>query len=278
MISKKKAVKVVLKTLNCAALLAVGMIFFIPFFWMVSTAFKTLGEAIMVPPRWIPNALQWQNFTAAWNSGPFAKYILNSVVVTFGIILLQFCFAIPAAYAYARIDFKGKNLFFGITMITMMIPSQLIFLPIYLLMSDWNMINTYWALILPFAGSAFTIFLLRQSFMQIPQEIIDSARMDNANELQVIGYIMIPLAKSSIVTAGLFSFISHWNDYFWPLIMTTNNAVRTLPIGIAQLRDVEAGVAWNVLMAGNVILVLPILIVFFMAQRQIIRAFVYSSK
>ena len=278
MYKKNKSVKILLRILNGVAMVIVGIIFCLPFVWMILTAFKSLGDTILIPPKWILDELHWENFAAAWQSGPFLHYIWNSIVSTVGILVLQFLVAIPAAYAYARCSFYGKNLLFGLTMITMIIPSQLIFLPIYLLMSQWGLLNTYGALILPFAGSAFTIFLLRQSFMQIPQEIVDAARIDSASEFQIITKIMVPLAKSSMVTAGLFSFISHWNDYFWPLIMTTNDTVRTLPIGIAKLREVEGGVAWNVLMAGNVILVIPILILFFVAQRQIIKAFVYSSK
>lgn len=278
MYTRSKPVRVLLKLLNGIALALVGIIFCLPFVWMILTAFKSLGDTILIPPKWILDELHWENFTKAWQSGPFLQYLYNSTVSTVGILVMQFLVGIPAAYAYARFNFRGKGLLFGLTMVTMMIPSQLVFLPIYLLMSDWGLLNTFSALILPFAGSAFTIFLLRQSFMQIPQEIVEAARMDNANEFVIITRIMIPLAKSSLVTAGLFSFISHWNDYFWPLIMTTNDTVRTLPIGIAKLREVEGGVAWNILMAGNVILVIPILILFFVAQRQIIKAFVYSSK
>lgn len=276
--TKNKSLALLLKILNYAALAIVGLIFCLPFLWMILTAFKSLGDTILMPPKWILDELHWENFTKAWSSGPFLHYIINSTITTVSILILQFFVAVPASYAYARYNFRGKGMLFGLTMVTMMIPSQLVFLPIYLLMSDWGMLNTFMALVLPFAGSAFTIFLLRQAFMQIPQEIVDAARMDNANEFQVITLIMIPLAKSSLVTAGLFSFISHWNDYFWPLIMTTNDTVRTLPIGIAKLREVEGGVAWNILMAGNVMLVLPILLLFFVAQRQIIKAFVYTSK
>lgn len=276
--TKNKALALLLKILNYAALAIVGLIFCLPFLWMILTAFKSLGDTILMPPKWILDELHWENFTKAWNSGPFLHYIVNSTITTVSILILQFLVAVPASYAYARYNFRGNGMLFGLTMVTMMIPSQLVFLPIYLLMSDWGMLNTFMALVLPFAGSAFTIFLLRQAFMQIPQEIVDAARMDNANEFQIITLIMMPLAKSSMVTAGLFSFISHWNDYFWPLIMTTNDTVRTLPIGIAKLREVEGGVAWNILMAGNVMLVLPILLLFFVAQRQIIKAFVYTSK
>lgn len=162
-------------------------------------------------------------------------------------------------------------------MITLMIPTQLIFLPVYLQMSSWGLLDTLWALILPFASSAFGIFLLRQSFKQVPEELLEAARLDQASEWKIIMKIMVPMAKPVLITFGMFSFIAHWNDYFWPLVMTTTDASRTLPLGITKLREVDGGVAWNILMAGNLILVIPILFIFFFAQRQIIRAFIYTG-
>ncbi|KHF38590.1 carbohydrate ABC transporter permease [Halalkalibacter okhensis] len=269
--------KIVLKGINLIGLILLVCIFAMPFVWMMSTSFKTLGETMLFPPTWIPEQLNWDNFSKAWNSGPFLTYFLNSVIVSIGILLLQMCTIIPAAYAFARYKFKGDRFFFGLTMITLMIPAQLIFLPVYLQMSAWGLLDTLWALILPFSSSAFGIFLLRQSFKQVPEELLEAARLDDATEWKIIMKIMIPIAKPVLITFALFSFITHWNDYFWPLVMTTSDAARTLPIGITKIRQVEGGIAWNILMAGNMILVLPILIAFFFAQRQIIRAFVYTG-
>jgi len=265
------------KLINGIGLFLIVCIFVFPFVWMISTSFKTLGETLTFPPKWIPEQFIWENFAKAWNSGPFFKYFLNSLIVSVGILILQFLTIIPAAYAFARYKFAGSSLFFALTMITLMIPGQLIFLPVYLQMSSWGLLDTLWALILPFASSAFGIFMLRQSFMQIPEELLEAARFDEAPEWKIILKIMIPIAKPVLITFALFSFISHWNDYFWPLVMTTSDSARTLPLGISKLREVDGGIAWNVLMAGNMILVIPILIVFFFAQRQIIRAFVYTG-
>lgn len=267
----------IFKMFNGLGLLVLFLIFAIPFLWMASTAFKTLGETMTFPPVWIPESLQWQNFAAAWNSGPFLKYFFNSVFVTLAILVLQFATIIPAAYAFARYEFPLKNFFFALTMICLMIPSQLIFLPVYLNLSSWGILDTVWGLILPFATSAFGIFLLRQSFMQVPEELLEAARLDDASEWQIIRKIMLPLAKPVLITLALFSFIAHWNDYFWPLVMTTTDQARTLPLGIAMLRQVEGGASWNIVMAGNLLLVVPILIIFFFAQRHIIRAFVYTG-
>ncbi|QTD39720.1 carbohydrate ABC transporter permease [Sporosarcina sp. Te-1] len=265
------------KVLNGIGLLLLITIFALPFVWMISTSFKTLGETMVFPPKWIPDNLLWENFSKAWNSGPFLKYFFNSTIVALGILVLQFATIIPAAYAFARYKFKGSNFFFGVTMVTLMIPTQLIFLPVYLQMSAWGLLDSLWALILPFASSAFGIFLLRQSFKQVPEELLEAARLDQASEWQIIMKIMVPMAKPVLITFAMFSFIAHWNDYFWPLVMTTTDASRTLPLGISKLREVDGGVAWNILMAGNLILVVPILFVFFFAQRQIIRAFVYTG-
>lgn len=265
------------KVLNGLGLILVVAIFALPFVWMISTSFKTLGETLTFPPKWIPEQFVWENFSKAWNSGPFLHYFFNSLVVSIAILILQFLTIIPAAYAFARYQFRGSKFFFALTMVTLMIPAQLIFLPVYLQMSSWGLLDTLWSLILPFASSAFGIFMLRQSFMQVPEELLEAARLDEASEWKIIFRIMIPMAKPVLITFALFSFITHWNDYFWPLVMTTSEASRTLPIGISQLREVEGGIAWNVLMAGNMILVIPILIVFFFAQRQIIRAFIYTG-
>ncbi|MCM2676153.1 carbohydrate ABC transporter permease [Alkalicoccobacillus plakortidis] len=265
------------RSFNIVGLLLLALLFIFPFVWMVSTSLKTLGEAMTFPPKWLPEVLQWQNFAAAWNSGPFLQYLTNSLLVTGGILILQFVTVVPAAYAFARYQFRGQKVLFALIMVTLMIPAQLIFLPVYIQMSNWGLLNQAWALILPFASSAFGIFLLRQSFKQVPHELIEAARLDDASEWKIMWRVMVPLAKPTLITFALFSFITHWNDYFWPLVMTTNNDARTLPVGIAQLRNTEGGVSWNTLMAGNMLLVIPVLFVFLLAQRQIIRAFTYTG-
>lgn len=272
-----KLVRTVIRVISAAGMLLMVLIFAMPFVWMLSTSLKTLPETMIFPPTWIPKQFVWSNFARAWGSGPFLHYITNSFIVSIGILVMQMLTIIPAAYAFARYTFKGSALLFGMVMITLMIPSQLIFLPVYLQLSAWKLLNTHLALILPFASSAFGIFLLRQSFKQVQEELIEAARLDNAKEWQIICKLMVPMAKPVLATFALFSFIAHWNDYFWPLVMTTDEAARTLPLGIARIREEEGVANWNVLMAGNMILVTPILIVFFFAQRHIIQAFVYTG-
>ncbi len=259
-------------------LIIVG-IFFIPFYWMILTSIKTLGQTMQMPPSFWVNNPQWGNFIEAFNAFPFMDMLKNSLVVTLGILACQCITVIPAAYAFARYRFKGKGILFGVTLSTMMIPAQLIFLPVFIFFSKLGMINSYYSLILPSATSAFAIFMLRQTFMQVPEELLEAARLDKAGELKTLLRIILPIAKPTLATLGLLTFISSWNDYFWPFVMTTNNAVRTLAVGINSLHMVEGAgsINYHVLMAGNVLLIAPVLIAFFFAQKQIIKAFTYMG-
>ena len=241
-------------------------IFFVPFYWMVITALKTVAETLQYPPAFWVTSPQWENFVNAVKAIPFASYLKNSVVVTAGILVFQMITVIPAAYAFARYEFVGKGFSFGMILATMMIPAQLIFLPIFLLLSKWGMVNTYWSLI-----------LLRQSFMQIPEELVEAARLDKAGEFKIITHVMLPIAKPTVITLAMLTFVGTWNDYFWPMVLTTNDTVRTLPVGVTALRTVEDMVSQNIVMAGNVMLMLPILIVYIVAQKQIIKGFTYTG-
>lgn len=265
------------KILRIIALILVSVIFLGPFLWRVFTSFKPLAEALKLPPTFLPETWVPQNYVDAWNSGPFLHYTKNSIIVTLSVVALQLLTIIPASYAFAKMDFKGKNILFSLILVTMMIPAQLIFLPVYLMFSKANLINTYWSLILPWASSAFGIFLLRQRFMQVPDEIIEAAVLDNTPTWKIIFKIMLPQARGTVITIALLNFIGTWNDYFWPLVMTSNDDVRTLPLGVSMLKSTLDGIHWNTVMAGNVILILPIVIIYIFAQREIIKAFTYSG-
>ncbi|GAA4720183.1 carbohydrate ABC transporter permease [Brevibacillus fulvus] len=273
-----QSTRVAARWIEAVLLVAVALVFVFPFLWMFLTAFKTMPEVYQFPPTWLPETWQFANFETAWSSGPFLRYVINSVLVAIGVLIIQLLTAVPAAYAFARYRFRGRNFLFGLALIALMIPPQVIFLPIYVELSHMGLINTLWSLVLPYGASAFGIFLLRQAFMQVPDEVIEAARLDSASEWKIMWRVMVPMAKPVLVTFGLFSFIYHWNDYFWPLIMTNSDEVRTLPVGITMLKAAEGGKQWNVIMAGNMMLVLPILAIFFFAQRHIMKAFVYQSK
>ena len=258
--------------------IVVMLAFVFPFYWMIITAFKTYPESMQVPPTMWPTEFSLEGFYATFNSClSIPRYMLNTVVVTASVICLQLVVMVPAAYAFAKRKFPLSGLAFGVVLVAFMIPQQLTYIPVYLMMADWRLISSLWPQILPLGADAFGIFMLRQSFKQIPDEIIESAKLDNANELQVMVQIMLPMCKSAMITIAMFSFIGTWNSYFWPLVMTNNDLYRPLTLAIERLRDAEVGIHWNTLMAGNCLLVVPILVVFIFASRKIIEGFTYRG-
>lgn len=257
--------------------LAVALAFVFPFYWMLVTAFKTYNETIIFPPTLWPKDFTVEAFSILFSRMNLLGYAKNSVLVTVGVLALQLVVMVPAAYAFAVYDFPGKKLMFSLVLLAFMVPSQITFITVYLMMAEWGLLKTLLPQIIPFGANAFGIFLLRQSFMQVPQEILEAARLDNAGEARIMGRIMLPMAKPTLVTICMFSFISHWNSYFWPMVMTDTESIRPLTIAIEKMKDVEYGLNWNLIMAGNVILVVPILIIFFFASRKIIESFSYRG-
>ncbi len=266
-----------LKIVESIVLIFMIIIFLFPFIWMISTSLKTTQEAIQIPPSIIPSKIVIENYLKAWSSGPFLRYLGNSLFITLSVLVIQFMVMVPAAYAFSKIKFKGSNILFGIVLIGLMVPAQITFLPIYMMMSKAELINTYVPLILPFMTSSFGIFLLRQNFMQISDEIIEAAKLDNSSDLKIMFKVMLPMAKPAVITFALFSFIYHWNNYFWPLVMSNSDLVRTLPIGVAMLKESEGVTNWNVVMAGNVMLTAPILLLYTILNNKIKTAFAYSG-
>lgn len=253
--------------------------FLFPFYWMLTTSFKSYNESIVTPPTFWPNAFTLGAYKSIFFDYNIEMwlYIRNSVVVTAGVIALQLIIMVPTAYAFAKTQFYAQGFLFGMVLIAFMIPVQVTFIPIYLLMSKWGMINSLWPQILPFGANAFGIFMLRQGFKQIPDEIIESARLDSAGEWKIMWTVMVPMAKSSMITIALFSFIATWNSYFWPLVITTSDAYRPLTIAIERIKSNEQGMQWNSIMAGNVILIIPVIAAYLFASKKIIKAFTYNG-
>ena len=256
-------------------LLVVIMVF--PFYWMVITAFKTQKESMIFPPTLIPSQITFESFSTVMEKIPFGLFFKNSLIIALSVVLLQFIVVVPAAYGFAKYNFRCKNLFFAFVLLGFMLPQQITFAPSYLMFNKVGLLNSYAPMIIPFIGNAFGIFLLRQYFLQIPQEIIEAARLVDASEWKIIVRIMIPMARTAISSIGLLSFISSWNYYFWPLVMNSNNTYRTLPIGVTLLTGSEGASHWPIVMAGNLMMVLPILVVYGFASGKIRKAFVYSG-
>ena len=253
-------------------LLVGALIFIFPFFWMISNSLMTLGETIT--RQLVPKVPQWINYKEAWEQANFSKYFVNSVLVTLGTLAGLLFTSILAGYAFGRIDFKGKNLLFGIFLATMMIPESVTLIPNYLLirgtiipLPGGTWINTYWALTVPFMANAFSIFLLRQFFAQIPNELWDAARIDGCDHLRFLIQVVMPISKAPIMTVLLFGFTGAWNAFQWPLLVTTRDTWRPLMVGLYGFVQ-EAGPYTHWLMAGAVITIIPILIVYFLTQKQ----------
>ncbi len=265
------------KLLDLISKLFLLLIFAFPFLWMVSTAFKTYRESIAVPPTlWVSNPT-FQNIIDVFKSGPYDVYFMNSVIIVFVTILLQFIIYVPTAYIFARYEFKGKNFLFAMVLIAFMVPYQVTFVPVYLLFSKLKMFNSLWPMIIPFIANPFGIFLLRQNFMQIDNNIIEAAQLDNAKEWKILLQVMVPIAKPTIITTTLFAFINNWNSYFWPLVMTNSPDYRPLTVGISLLKASEGTLNWPVVMASNLILVVPILIAYFFTKDKIMDSLSYTG-
>jgi len=242
----------------------------IPFFWMISNSLMTLGETIT--RQWLPASPQLENYIQAWQEAKFSKYFLNSIIITITTVAGLVITSTLAGYAFARINFWGREAIFTILLATMMIPESVTMIPNFLMIRGdvipWgSWLNKLPALTVPFMANAFSIFLLRQFFRTIPNELWDSARIDGAGHLRFLVQIVLPLSKAPIMTVIIFGFIGSWNAFLWPLLVTTRDTWRPLMVGLWTFVT-EAGPETQLLMAGAVITIIPILILYFFTQRQ----------
>lgn len=252
------------------------LLFAFPFYWMIITAFKSNAEIALNPPTLFPQVFDFSGFKAIF-AVDLSKYIKNSLVVVFWTTVLQLLIMVPTAYVFAKYSFKGKGFFFSWIMVGFMVPGCITFVAVYRLFAMAGMLESYIPQIVPMICNGFGIFLLRQNFMQVPEELIESARLDEANEFQIVMKIMLPMAKSTLITIMLLSVMGTWNSYFWPLIMTLSDTYRPLPVFIESLKALEGGMQWPVIMAGNVVLVLPVLLAFLLASKKIIASLAYRG-
>jgi sn-glycerol 3-phosphate transport system permease protein len=250
----------------------VALIWLFPYLWMGLTSLKPLDEIIHAPTALLPMHPTLDAYREVFRTLPLARYFLNTSVMALSIAALQIALALPAGYALAKLRFRGKRLAFALIVATLLVPAQVRFVPVFSMLASVHLVNTLSGLILPFGVSALGTFLVRQALLNVPDSQIEAARIDGASELYIVYRLLAPLLTPTLVSLFLFSFISHWNDYFWPLVLTTDEHARTLPLAIALLREQGTGVRWHIVMAGNVILSLPALAVFAAAQRHLLRA------
>ncbi len=259
-----RAVSALLLVLGAAAVL-------LPFVWMLSLAFKPRDEIFSTQIHLLPSRLEWGNFAFALTETDIPLFLWNGTVMVLGILVFQILFAVPCAYALAQRRFRAQKLIFGLVLAALLVPFHVTAIPIFLGFAQIGILNTFWALILPFVPTAFGIFLFRQFFAQLPSDLFDAARVDGLGETAIVWRIAFPLALPAATAFAIFSVTAHWNDLFWPLIATTDPDLATPPRGILYFRDQESGDNVGPLMAAAVIVTAPLVLAFLLAQRRFIQ-------
>ena len=257
-------------------LITVSILSIFPFLWLISTSLKGAGENIFAyPPNFFPTDFTFENYIGVWGKVNFLKYFFNSFVVAFFTVILNLIFSSMAAYPLARMDFKGKKTAFFAIRATIMIPFQAIMLPIYLIILKLNLIDSagavpgYLGLILPFAVSAFGIFLMRQAFLAIPKEMEEAAIVDGCNSWQIFFKVLLPMVKPTLAILAIFTFIGSWGEFLWPSIVLSDEKMFTLPVGINNLQGIFSS-NWRYIAAGSIISIIPIIVFFLSLQRYFI--------
>jgi len=259
------------RVLRHTLLLAGAAVYLLPFVWMLSTSLKPADEIFRDGFHLLPR--QWaavDNYTRALTQVPLLRYLWNGIVVCGGILILQIIVSLPAAYCFAKLKFRGKRLAWGLVLLSLMIPFQATAIPLYILLYHAGLLDTTAALILPFIASAFGIFLMRQFFIGVPDDLIHAARLDGMGEFELVWRVMMPAAMPALIAFSIFFVVWHWNDYFWPLLVINTTDLATPPLGTMFFKNEEAGTDFGPLMAGTVIITLPLLLFFLSAQKRFI--------
>jgi len=252
-------------------LIAGAMVMLLPFVWMLSTASKPPAEVFSSELHLIPRHFAlWENLQVAFAKANLWRFLLNGIIVTVSIFALQVLVALPAAYALAKLRFIGRNALFALVLFGILIPPQATAIPVFLLLHKLGVLDSYAALVLPFTISVFGIFLMRQFFRNVPDDLVDAARMDGISEFGIVWRVMLPAAIPAVTAFGIFSVVAHWNDYFWPLIVLNSEHLRTPPLAVAHFRNAEAGTNYGALMAAAIVIIAPLLIAFLLAQRRFV--------
>lgn len=273
------------------ALLIMGaIVMLLPFAWMVSTSLKPADQLFTVPPTWLPREPRWETYARAMGAGNFGRYAVNSAILAVANTVTNVLLSALAGYAFARLQFPGRRVLFGLVLATLMVPYQVTIIPLFVIVRHIPLfggndllgqggigwINSYWGLIVPGAVGAFGIFLLRQFFATLPRELEDAARIDGAGELRIFWQIMLPLAMPAVGTLAIFSFQSGWNAFLWPLLITTTDDMRTIQHGLTVFVQ-QYSTQWDQLMAATVVAMLPVLVVFVIGQRLLVRGIAFSG-
>ncbi len=267
-----------MSTLRFVVLLPWAALGLLPLVWMVVTSLKTNSQVFAYPPTWVPDPLTLAHYERILLTSPFPRLFANSTLVGGVVTLAQVGTSVLAGFAFARLRFRGENVLFLLFLGTLMIPDQVTYIPLFIVARYAHLVDTYFGLVLPVVVSPFGIFLLRQAFRGVPAELEDAARIDGCGSWQTLWLVLLPVIRPSVATVALFAFVGNWNAYFWPLIVTQSNQMRTLPVGLRYfLADPDLGTDWAALMAASTLVLLPVLGVFLATQRQFVQGLMAGS-
>ncbi len=272
----KKSKRIIKKTLLYLVLIGVAILMIVPFLWMISTSLKEQYDAVKIPPVWIPDPMRFENYSDIFTEQPMFSFLLNTLKIVGAVLLGQLFFSSLAAYSFARIKFTGNKVMFFLYIGTLMVPGQVTLIPIYLMFSNVGLTDTHWPLILPAFFSAFGVFLLRQFFLSLPKELEEAAEIDGCNPFTIYYRIMLPLVVPALLTLGVFTLMNTWNDYMGPLIYLTTPSKFTMTLGISFFRGIYT-TQWNLVMAGSVLSVIPILTAYLCAQKYFVQGIAFSG-
>ncbi len=253
-----------------------GIVFLFPFVWMISTSLTSTGELFKLPPQLIPNPVNTDAYERLFTEVPILRWVLNSVGISLCVTILQVLSSSMAAYAFTRLEFRGRNAIFVLFLATLMVPFQVMIVPLFIELRYMGLLNTYPGLIIPEMAMPFGVFLLRQAFLGLPRELEEAMFVDGAGHLRVFFTLVLPLSKPAIATVAVFSFMGSWNNFLWPLIVINSPELMTLPLGLSSLSS-RFVTDWNLLLAGATISVLPIVAVFLFAQRYVLQGVAMSG-
>lgn len=259
-------------------LILISVVFVFPLYWMFTGSVKPQLSLWAMPPEWFPKEIIWNHYEALFKNNPTLRWMFNSIFTGLVSVFFMLLFCSMAGYAYAKKKFPGRNLIFFIVIATMMMPNQVTLVPLYILITDLNLLDTYWGLILPVIGYPFGVFLIRQFIKYIPDEILQAAKVDGAGEIRIFVQMIIPLILPALGALAIFAFLFVWNDYMWQLIVLQSDEMKTLPLGVSGLIREGDSVNYGLAMAGGTVAALPLIIFFLIFQRGFVRGITLGSE
>jgi multiple sugar transport system permease protein len=266
----------VIRNVIFAAIVLEALVLMIPLFYMLSTSFKLPAQVFELPIRWIPEQLHVENYILPLQEKPFLKWLFNSAFVATIVTILNVLTSALAGYSFAKFTYPGRNLLFGFILATFMIPLEAMIVPLFVLVKDLGWLNSYIGLIIPAGGSAFGIFMMRQHMLAMPDELLEAARIDGASEVRIFANIVLPISQAAIVSLAIFCFMWNWNSFLYPLLVASQDAYRTLPLGLASFESAYS-TNYPQLMAVSFLSMLPVLLLFFVLQNQFIESMALSG-